>query len=220
MVSKRKYRFLLTYSYYIGTNLKNNIMKDKNTKEKKGHYHIIMQGTIVAIIWLLLAKQIIIYLSPNIPTETASGISKSTGSAENMGISTLEFILYLPFGAIWEEIVFRLLPLLVCMGIILIGIILGKIDENNSKIYKKFFVYTIILSSIVFGYLHGNIVNIFIQGIAGFIFFMVWLAVYDIKRSIIISTLASSMTHLCDNVFLTCMAALAKSLKRLIYYYM
>ncbi len=182
-------------------------MKDKNII-RKDHYHIILQGTIIAVIWLLLAKQIIIYFSQNIPTETASGISKSTGSADSMGISTLEFILYLPFGAIWEEIVFRLFPLIACMCILFIGVVLGKIDENNSKIYKKFFVYTIILSSAIFGYLHGNIVNIFIQGIAGLILFWVWIQVFMIKKdkgilySILAATYSSTLCHFLINLIL------------------
>lgn len=184
-------------------NMKKNIQKILENSSS-----IIMQGIVMAVIWLLLAKKIVLYFFMRIPHQIASGISKSTGSPEKMGISTLEYILYLPFGALWEEVVFRLMPSLLCMLVIFIAAILGILDHTNSKLWKQMFLSTIILSSIIFGYLHGNIINIFIQGVGGLIFFWVWIKSFrevkflGVGRGIIFATIASSMTHLLTNLIL------------------
>ena len=159
----------------------------------------LISTTATAIVVIILT--VIESFHPGIIASSSSNVGKTDD------LTIMELSIILPIAAMIEEIIFRLIPM------VMVIYIAPRYLDTKSGILS-----VAIISSILFGYLHGNIVNVFIQGIAGFIFFMVWLAVYDIKKSIMISTLASSMTHLFDNIFFISLGYIAKILKQSILY--
>jgi len=81
---------------------------------------------------------------------------------------TWEIVPVLLFGALIEEIIFRIIPMTI-----------SRIVGEYFNI-KKLWIFIAIISSLIFGFLHGNITNIFFQGISGFFFCWLWIKVsYD-----------------------------------------
>ena len=84
--------------------------------------------------------------------------------------STSEFtnsLFLIPFCAVAEEMLFRWLPFLVFFA--LLGFASRFVEISNRT--RTYGILTVVaLTSIIFGYVHGNIFNIFLQGVSGAIF--------------------------------------------------
>ncbi len=93
--------------------------------------------------------------------------------------SSSEFInsfLLVPMCAIVEEVLFRWGPMVFLFGgIECISRIVEINDESRLKIEKYGIIVIVLVSSIIFGCVHGNIFNILLQGVGGLIFFMFYL---------------------------------------------
>ena len=74
-------------------------------------------------------------------------------------------LFFLPVCVLIEEIGFRWMPMVLFLSL----------RKNTLKIEKYEILVIVIISSIIFGYLHGNKYNILIQGVGGLALFLVFL---------------------------------------------
>ena len=95
----------------------------------------------------------------------ASGAQFSQHVASNSEFTNSLFLI--PCCAIAEEVVFRWLPFMCLFA--LLGFASRFVEiSNRTRSYGILMV--VALTSIIFGYVHGNFFNIFIQGVSGAIF--------------------------------------------------
>ena len=84
--------------------------------------------------------------------------------------STSEFtnsLFLIPFCAVAEEVIFRWLPFMCLFA--LLGFA-SRFVEISNKTRSYGILAVVALTSVVFGYVHGNFFNIFLQGVSGAIF--------------------------------------------------
>ena len=93
--------------------------------------------------------------------------------------SSSEFVgsfLLVPMCALLEEMLFRWGPMLLFIGGLGYFSRVMKIDDElKSMIENNGIVIIVLVSSIIFGLVHGNVFNIALQGVSGLIFFMFYL---------------------------------------------
>jgi len=112
------------------------------------------------------------FLHPAIGLPQASdiyGVGIEGGATAQTGVSVAGAVIFLFFRAcilapLWEEAVFRVLPIKVAQ-------VLGKKDTSNSNLL----LWTCIASSIIFGIGHGSVFNILLQGVGGLLFSWLYL---------------------------------------------
>lgn len=95
----------------------------------------------------------------------ASGAQFSQHVASNSEFTNSLFLI--PCCAIAEEVVFRWLPFMCLFA--LLGFA-SRFVEISNRTRSYGILVVVALTSIVFGYVHGNFFNIFIQGVSGAIF--------------------------------------------------
>ncbi|MDQ5969287.1 MAG: hypothetical protein QG579_444 [Patescibacteria group bacterium] len=101
-------------------------------------------------------------------------------------------LFYLPCWAFLEEVMFRFLPFLI--------IFLPKYEFSGKQIFS-----IVVLSSCIFGYMHGDYRAIFIQGVAGAYFSLIfWRYSFRLKnwRGMMNGLVASTIVHLLCNSFI------------------
>lgn len=84
--------------------------------------------------------------------------------------STSEFtnsLFLIPFCAVAEEVLFRWLPFMCLFA--LLGFA-SRFVEISNKTRSYGILAVVALTSVVFGYVHGNFFNVFLQGVSGAIF--------------------------------------------------
>jgi hypothetical protein len=75
-----------------------------------------------------------------------------------------------------EEVIFRWGPMIIFFACFWVVVKIAKIDnELMSKIKEYCIVIIVLVSSTIFGIVHGNVFNILVQGVSGLIFFMFYL---------------------------------------------
>lgn len=110
-------------------------------------------------IWTLFVG-IILYLS---------GAQFSQNVASTSEFTNTFFLI--PMCAIAEEMLFRWLPFLLLFTFIGFATKYAKISEETKANTEKYGIITVvIISSAIFGYVHGNLFNILLQGVSGVIF--------------------------------------------------
>jgi membrane protease YdiL (CAAX protease family) len=98
-------------------------------------------------------------------------------------------------GPFLEEIIFRLIP-------IVIVLIFGWIIHRGW--FETYLMYlTLLVVSLFFGYIHGNEVNIFIQGVGGLVYSIVFLKWSGWGRNLIKGLCATTFVHGSWNTLLT-----------------
>lgn len=88
-----------------------------------------------------------------------------------------------------EEFIFRLIPLFLIVYVL-------KYSKYDNKI-----LFIIFISSVIFGLLHGNIINIFSQGIMGFSLFIIFYRNFLYTNDLSFSFIKVSLIHFCINYF-------------------
>ena len=111
--------------------------------------------------------------------------------------STSEFtnsFLLVPFAALTEEVIFRWLPMLV-------------LTFGLTFAFRK--GVAVLVSSIVFGFVHGNIFNVLLQGVSGAIMYIIYLRAFFIERDLgvrdrlqVVPLAESTLYHTMANAFL------------------
>ena len=88
--------------------------------------------------------------------------------------STSEFtntLFLIPMCAVAEEMLFRWLPFLVLFSSIGFAVKYIKIGGTKKASIEKYGILTVVIvSSVIFGYVHGNLFNVLLQGVSGVIF--------------------------------------------------
>lgn len=136
--------------------------------------------------------------------------SQNTVGVEEM--TTWNAVLFkIPLYGITEEITFRLFPL---GALLLLTNVLASMINIIRKRIDAILMTTMILSSLTFGILHGNIYNVFMQGASGFMHCILFLIVYykiikhpynykvndgKIFDGVMWGTLTSSVVHIAYN---------------------
>jgi len=94
--------------------------------------------------------------------------------------STSQFknsLFLIPMYALVEEMIFRWIPMLIVVAIVTI-IVKARHLENLEHAKRKWMLITLIGVSILFGYVHGNIFNVFVQGVSALFFSAFYLRAY------------------------------------------
>ncbi|HOX95918.1 MAG TPA: CPBP family glutamic-type intramembrane protease [Candidatus Woesebacteria bacterium] len=93
----------------------------------------------------------------------------------------------LTYRAFIEEIMFRGLPLFLVL----------LFDKS-----RKYWPIVAVISSILFGLTHGQIGNVFIQGVGGMTFCIFFVAMWKVKKNSLWALVATTFTHAWYNAFL------------------
>ncbi len=111
--------------------------------------------------------------------------------------SAIELIFIITKIAFIEEIIFRTIPMII---ILLLSYYYPQKRDKTT-------IFIVIISCIIFGILHGNIYNILLQGVGGFILFSIFLrgyyktiGKYSMIVAVIIATSQSIMFHILWNI--------------------
>jgi len=102
--------------------------------------------------------------------------------AEEIGVDILawSFIPFLILISLFEELFFRILPLGVVMRV-----------TNRRGIYLA----TALISAVVFGYIHGGVAHIFVQGLGGFIYGVLFIKYADNGRRLFTASILVVALH-------------------------
>ena len=141
------------------------MIKIKNEIKK---IKVVLICVILYVVWALLTTRGYKFLFPNPDEIIIQPVFSLT--------VFLSSCLYAP---IWEECLFRYIPLS---------------SMNKIRGGDKLTVEIVLLTSIIFGWLHGSIYNIAIQGVAGLLFSYVYLYTNSYKYTV--------LTHMLCNVCL------------------
>ena len=98
---------------------------------------------------------------------------------------------FFAFGAAAEEFLFRFLPLVAIL----------QITKNAPK-NDGWVLGVTIASSMLFGYLHGGVPFIFLQGVLGFLLSVVFLKCGGFQGKFLKAIVASSLCHLAFNLLI------------------
>lgn len=91
--------------------------------------------------------------------------------------------LMLPFAAFAEEVLFRWIPMLVLNFVLMFFYRTGKISKEKFFYLERYCLLILVaVSCLIFGYVHGNIFNILLQGFSGILIFIIYLRCFFIER--------------------------------------
>lgn len=118
--------------------------------------------------------------------------------------------LLIPLTALAEEIMFRWGPMIVLTCILTYYYRNGRLTKDQFfNIEKHCLLSLVILLSVIFGWVHGNVFNVLIQGVSGVIFYIIYLRCFFIERDRgvrdrlqIVPLIESSAYHAMANAFL------------------
>lgn len=127
--------------------------------------------------------------------------------------STSEFtnsFLLVPFAALTEEVIFRWLPMLVLTFGLTFAFRKGSLTaERFFYVEKRALLVVVLVSSIVFGFVHGNIFNVLLQGGSGAIMYIIYLRAFFIERDLgvrdrlqVVPLAEATLYHTMANAFL------------------
>src|SRR3989344_1419419 len=145
----------------------------------KERFDLILAFSVVGFLWTNVAVYAITYLGllPYIARPV---------SEPGIKLDLIGSIQFLIGAAIFEEILFRLIPLKLA----------SKLGSGNAVAIFS----AAVASSAVFGYMHGGWVHLSMQGIVGLMFCAVYLKYGGMQGKILLPTAASSTTHFFVNL--------------------
>lgn len=163
----------------------------------------------VKLYLLMLGIQFVWNISMLIPLSLCGvEFSQHVASFSTISNSFLYNVALLPMCALIEEVLFRWLPMI--LFFVGLGIFVKKSkanDETKSKVEKYGVASIVIISSIIFGFVHGNVFNILIQGVSGVIFSMFYLRTLYLRREAgkkdnlhVMPLLSSTIYHTLSNI--------------------
>lgn len=147
-------------------------------KEEAKGYNILINILVLGltyIICLVPIYLILIIMDVSIP------------EPQNFGVPIMSwfFLSAMILVVLTEEILFRLIPIFVST----------KIWRVDKKV-----IYVVLASSLVFGYLHGNLINILIHGVGGVWLSFIFLKCGGFQNRYLKGLTASFLTHLTVNL--------------------
>ena len=121
----------------------------------------------------------------------------------------LSNLIILPLAAHFEEILFRWIPMLITVAIVKSIVLKSNQTKKLEYLKKKWMLIVLLITSIIFGYIHGNIFNVFIQGFSGLIFSAIYFRAYfrcnpnkSITNSQLIPLASATIFHSLSNSIL------------------
>jgi membrane protease YdiL (CAAX protease family) len=147
---------------------------------------VITDVGLLAVVWTVLAVTAIRLFGLS-PTADAP-------SSENPG-TTLDWLASIEFflgAAIVEEIIFRLLPLYLAWRLVLVW-------RLGAKSVPLLLVVAFV-SSVLFGYVHGGLLRLPVQGASGIFLSLVYLKCGGVRGKVLVPLAASSITHFLMNM--------------------
>jgi len=94
--------------------------------------------------------------------------------------SLIEECIIAPLG---EEPLFRWLPMLLLSFVLMWLYRTSRIDKERFFCVEKYAILALtIVTSVIFGWVHGNFLNVFIQGVSGLVIMLFYLRVFFIRR--------------------------------------
>ena len=128
---------------------------------------------VIHFIWTVVIGMILVF----------SGAKFSQHVAPNSEF-TNSFLL-VPFTAVAEEMLFRWAPLLILTSILTYGFRKKRLSKEQFFYVERYCLLVVaVVSSVVFGWVHGSIFNVLLQGVSGIIFFIVYLRCFFIERDL------------------------------------
>ena len=95
--------------------------------------------------------------------------------------------LLVPITAVAEEVLFRWGPMVVLVFSLTYCYRNGHLTKQRFFEVEKYCLLALtLLSSIIFGWVHGNVFNILLQGVSGVIFYVIYLRCYFIERDCVV----------------------------------
>ena len=152
-----------------------------------------------------------------------SGAEFSQNVADTSDFTSTLFLV--PMCAMAEEMIFRWIPFLLLFTTIGLAVKYNKVDEESkAKMEKYGILAVVIVSSVIFGYVHGNIFNILIQGVSGVIFCAFYLRTLFKRRAAgktakyqVRPLLSSSLYHTLSNAILIALWEKVKVKKSIVF---
>ena len=106
--------------------------------------------------------------------------SQNVAPSEQFFVNSLFLV---PFCAYIEEVMFRWIPMLVLSFILMWMYRSGRLNKERFFVVEKYAILILtIVSSVVFGWVHGNVFNVLIQGVSGTVFMLLYLRIFFIRR--------------------------------------
>ena len=118
--------------------------------------------------------------------------------------------LLIPFTALAEEMLFRWGPIVMLVFMLTYCYRNGRLTKERYFLVEKYCLLCLtLISSIIFGWVHGNMFNVLLQGVSGMIFYIIYLRCFFIERDLgvrdrwqIVPLAESSAYHAMANAFL------------------
>jgi membrane protease YdiL (CAAX protease family) len=148
------------------------IMKEPKTIE--GCLAIILLISFLNFTWMVGTLPIFDFLlPPNDPTGAAT--------AEIHKLRSMEIFYVLSLASFGEEFFFRFCPLFIAV---------------KAGMRKSWIICVALASSALFGWLHGGVVHIFMQGVAGFLYSLAYLKCGGWRGAVLKPLAVTTTTHL------------------------
>ena len=136
--------------------------------------------------------------------------SQHVAKNEDLFFNSLFFLPLTSMAALLEEIIFRWGPMLILSFVLMWMYRSGRLSkERFFKVEKYAILILTIVSGIVFGWVHGTVWNVLIQGVSGTLFMLLYLRVFFIRRDRgqrnrlqLVSLAESTLLHTVSNLLL------------------
>ncbi len=136
--------------------------------------------------------------------------SQHVAKNEDLFFNSLFFLPLTTMAALLEEIIFRWGPMLILSFVLMWMYRSGHLSKERFFEVEKYAILILaIVSSIVFGWVHGTVWNVLIQGVSGTLFMLIYLRVFFIRRDRgqrnrwqLVSLAESTLLHAASNLLL------------------
>ena len=144
---------------------------------------------------------IILYLS-------GAEFSQHVAKNEDLFFNSLFFLPLTAMTALLEEMIFRWGPMLILSFVLMWMYRSGRLSKERFFEVEKYTILILtIVSCIVFGWVHGSIWNLLLQGVSGLCFMLVYLRAFFIRRDKglrnrwqVVSLAESTLLHTLSNL--------------------
>lgn len=159
----------------------------------------------LTIIFAILVIMPIILAILNVQV-TGKVVATQSDSKDSIPIMSLDFIILMALVAIIEELLFRVVPLsLAALVVYSTVFLLNRFYQKHidaSRIVIKAALIATIPASVIFGYAHGGLPNILVQGLGGIIFSIVYIKCGGTGKGILTGWKSSSILHFLVDVII------------------
>ncbi len=136
--------------------------------------------------------------------------SQHVAKTEDLFFNSLFFLPFTTSSALLEEMIFRWGPMLILSYTLLWMYKSGRLSKERFFEVEKYAILALaIVSSIVFGWVHGSIWNVLLQGVSGLCFMLIYLRILFVRRDKglrnrwqLVPLAESTLTHVLSNLIL------------------